>query len=95
MAQDGTAAQPACVREHDLLAFRALAGRTVTACLQPGLLEVATNDIDEFFGAKSAVTVAVRRGIRNVEPDVVLEDLRHEAIECAAGGSNQLQNIDT
>ena len=50
------------------------------------------NDIDQFFGAPGARTALMIR-IDHVHPDMVLDDLRHEAVHCAARSDDQMKDV--
>ena len=50
------------------------------------------NDIDQFLGALGARTALVVR-IDDVHPNVILDDLSHQAVHCAAGSDDEMKDV--
>jgi len=56
------------------------------------LLEVGAHDIDELGGAFVALVLR-ERVIYDVQSDVILDHLRHQAVDCPADAGDQLQHV--
>src|SRR4029450_1923650 len=59
------------------------------------LLEVGADSVDQFAGRGGTVSIALTRWIDDVEADVILHDLGHEAVDRAADGRDELQRLRT
>src|ERR1700719_1697249 len=57
----------------------------------PDLSEVRLNNIDQFFGALGARTALVVR-IDDVHPNMLLDDLSHQAVHRAARSDDQMED---
>jgi hypothetical protein len=49
------------------------------------------NDVDQFFGALGA-RAALVIWIYDVHPNVILDDFSHQAVHCAAGGDDEMED---
>jgi hypothetical protein len=56
-------------------------------------LEIGADDIDQLVGGVGSVRVALSLGIDDVDTDVVLHNLGHEAVDRPPDGRDQLQRL--
>jgi hypothetical protein len=57
------------------------------------LLEVSADGVDQLARGAGPVGIALSRGIYDVDTDVVLHDLGHEAVDGTSDGRDQLQHL--
>jgi hypothetical protein len=57
------------------------------------LSQVGMNDLDQLLGPLGAVAVGIACRVGDMEPDVVLHDLRHEAVHGAACGRYEMHDL--
>jgi hypothetical protein len=67
-------------------------GSSRTALGNPSL-QLGAHDFDQFFGPLSAFPIGIIRRIGDVEADVILHDLGHEAVHGAACGSHEVHDF--
>src|SRR5690349_21183909 len=58
-------------------------------------LQIRLNHLDQLFSSLRTLAVALARGVYDVHPHVVLDELGHQAVHRSARGYYQLKHIGT